>query len=522
MFVSVTSQRQKTGVSTWIYVGVIFSRAITGTRRNRSTKFCPPPEDDSARLSEGVGAMSGGRFGDCPAGARSSGRPDTSHNLASLPGVVSQGYGRDDGSDEVKNEGFEIGSEAHGFQSDSDGAAILASSCRLRSAVFPAVRRESSRRSGQRPRTEAGPLDSVRRPSGRRPCDPVDDDVMTSARDWSRTARGRPNYRACGDRRSGESSGSDTPDRHGNERRSRNVNKNKTFGRNSDRRYGKNYELISDDDTSSSDSDASPVGHSRIDNKRDSRRYEKSYGLGRRNGREGHRSVSADRHDSHRRKGKTDERDVGVKFSHRSRRVKEQTKIRNKTGRACIDCDSDKSGSEAEYQSVHRKSGTRAVKSTHRKHKHKRDKGSRVHSDSEGELPRRKKSPDDVHLSRSRAPENTHRHACKRSVSRDAKRDSESSADSRRVLPTLKLGSYDGTSCLETFLAKFRNISEYYSWSERDQLCHLRASLEGRAGQVLWDAGKHGTVTELIELLKNLFGTQDQTKMLRQVTQSKN
>ena len=34
----------------------------SGTRRNRSTKFCPPPKDDSARLSEGVGAMSGGIF----------------------------------------------------------------------------------------------------------------------------------------------------------------------------------------------------------------------------------------------------------------------------------------------------------------------------------------------------------------------------------------------------------------------------------------------------------------------------
>jgi len=93
------------------------------------------------------------------------------------------------GSDEVENEGFEIGNEAHGFQSDSDGdAAILASSSRqLWSAVFPAVRRERSRRSGQRPRTEAVPLDSVGRPSARL-CDPVDD-VMTSARDWSRTAR---------------------------------------------------------------------------------------------------------------------------------------------------------------------------------------------------------------------------------------------------------------------------------------------------------------------------------------------
>jgi len=56
-----------------------------------------------------------------------------------------------------------------------------------------------------------------------------------------------------------------------------------------------------------------------------------------------------------------------------------------------------------------------------------------------------------------------------------------SGAGSRRILPTLKLG----TTCLETFLAKFRNISEYYSWSEHDKLCHLRASLEGRAGQVL-------------------------------------
>ena len=98
-------------------------------------------------------------------------------------------------------------------------------------------------------------------------------------------------------------------------------------------------------------------------------------------------------------------------------------------------------------------------------------------SDSEGELPQRKKSPDDVHLSRRGAPERTHGRVCKRSVSRHAQRGSESSGDSRRILPTLKLGSYDGTSCLETFLAKFRNISDYYSWSEHDQLCHLRASL---------------------------------------------
>ena len=83
------------------------------------------------------------------------------------------------------------------------------------------------------------------------------------------------------------------------------------------------------------------------------------------------------------------------------------------------------------------------------------------------------------------------------------------------MLPTLKLGSYDGTTCLETFLAKFANISQYYGWSERDKLCHFRAALDGRAGQILWDAGKHSTVAELTQLLRNRFGTQDQTERYR-------
>jgi len=51
----------------------------SGTRRNRNSKFCPPPKDDSARLSKGVGDMSGSRFDDCPAGAGSPGQPGTSH-----------------------------------------------------------------------------------------------------------------------------------------------------------------------------------------------------------------------------------------------------------------------------------------------------------------------------------------------------------------------------------------------------------------------------------------------------------
>ena len=64
----------------------------------------------------------------------------------------------------------------------------------------------------------------------------------------------------------------------------------------------------------------------------------------------------------------------------------------------------------------------------------------------------------------------------------------------RPVLPTLKLGSYDGSTCLMTFLAKLENCIDYYGWTSKEQLCHLPASLEGAASQVLWDAGKQSTM----------------------------
>ena len=54
----------------------------------------------------------------------------------------------------------------------------------------------------------------------------------------------------------------------------------------------------------------------------------------------------------------------------------------------------------------------------------------------------------------------------------------------RPTLPTLKLGTYDGRTSFDTFLAKFENCSDYYGWKDRERLCHLRASLEKDAGQV--------------------------------------
>jgi len=83
------------------------------------------------------------------------------------------------------------------------------------------------------------------------------------------------------------------------------------------------------------------------------------------------------------------------------------------------------------------------------------------------------------------------------------------------VLPTLKLGQYDGTKCLRTFLAKFDNCCDYYNWNEWEKLCHLRAAVDGGTGQVLCDAGKQSSVEEIICLLKNRFGTQNQDKHYR-------
>ena len=82
---------------------------------------------------------------------------------------------------------------------------------------------------------------------------------------------------------------------------------------------------------------------------------------------------------------------------------------------------------------------------------------------------------------------------------------------SRRSLLGLsvKLDKYDGTTCLETFLASVRNFATYYRWSEEDELFCLRASLTGAAGQVLWDLNSQVTLSHLVRLLRKRFGTSD-------------
>ena len=76
----------------------------------------------------------------------------------------------------------------------------------------------------------------------------------------------------------------------------------------------------------------------------------------------------------------------------------------------------------------------------------------------------------------------------------------------------MKLSKYDGTTSLETFLAKFTSMADYMNWNESDRYHHLCACLDGVAGQILWDVGPYGTVAKIIALLKTRFGNELQSE----------
>ena len=88
----------------------------------------------------------------------------------------------------------------------------------------------------------------------------------------------------------------------------------------------------------------------------------------------------------------------------------------------------------------------------------------------------------------------------------------ERARSKERSLPMgVKLGSYDGTTSLEAFLARFESWSEYCGWNERDQVFQLKQSLVGPAGNILWsEKGRRATAAQIKDLLKCRFGHQHQ------------
>lgn len=71
---------------------------------------------------------------------------------------------------------------------------------------------------------------------------------------------------------------------------------------------------------------------------------------------------------------------------------------------------------------------------------------------------------------------------------------------------TIRLGSFSGHgTSLSTHLAKLDNCTRYYGWDEMERVCHLRASLDGVAATVLWQAAPDICEADLVKLLKMRF-----------------
>ena len=97
--------------------------------------------------------------------------------------------------------------------------------------------------------------------------------------------------------------------------------------------------------------------------------------------------------------------------------------------------------------------------------------------------------------------------------------DRRSSQPSRRrtsnFVAGAKLGTFDGSTNLETFLAKLDRCVSYFGWDEQDELFQLTTALQGAAGQVLWDLGKNVTARSLRKLLRVRFGEGNQAERFR-------
>jgi len=91
----------------------------------------------------------------------------------------------------------------------------------------------------------------------------------------------------------------------------------------------------------------------------------------------------------------------------------------------------------------------------------------------------------------------------------------EPTAASRHVQPTIKLSSYDGSTPLQSHIAKLNNCAKYYSWNSQEKVCHLKNSLEGPASQILWQISDKATEEQVLELLRHHFGHINQAERFR-------
>ena len=78
-----------------------------------------------------------------------------------------------------------------------------------------------------------------------------------------------------------------------------------------------------------------------------------------------------------------------------------------------------------------------------------------------------------------------------------------------------RLGTFDGSTNLDIFLAKFRNCADYFNWNPRDQVFQLKHSLEGAAALVVHELSSDCLLEDLISVLSVRFGSQYQSERYR-------
>ena len=91
----------------------------------------------------------------------------------------------------------------------------------------------------------------------------------------------------------------------------------------------------------------------------------------------------------------------------------------------------------------------------------------------------------------------------------------EKSMKGQRV--KIKPPKFDNSGSLLTFLAQFEICARRNKWSDAEKVDMLKCSLLGSTAQILWDMGtdKEDSFEEMVELLKQRFGTSGQAEAYR-------
>ena len=85
----------------------------------------------------------------------------------------------------------------------------------------------------------------------------------------------------------------------------------------------------------------------------------------------------------------------------------------------------------------------------------------------------------------------------------------EPSPDIKRANPAegRSLGTFDGSTDLDTFLVRLESCSRYFGWSESEKVFHLMNALTGSAEPIVKEVGPTGSLEHVLELLQSRFGT---------------